>query len=281
MPDATELDHVALALPDRTPFWAMFAGDLGGRWVGGADTFGGFAFAQLRFANGMKVEALEPSPGGSDFLVRFLAAAGPGAHHLTFKVADLHEALPRAWDAGYRPFGVDLEGPAWKEAFLHPREASGIVVQLAWSEGELSEPPPAWLPPSRVPAPAELVHVAHAVADLEGALKLFKGLLHGRSVDAGAGGGIGWVDLAWPGAGRLRLMAGEPLGAWLGSRPGRLHHLAFRVESPGGVAGAVEHDGWWEVAPGPPLGTRLVLVGPGGALPQVVPGPRVQSRGEG
>jgi len=271
VPAATELDHVALALPDRTPFWSVLAGDLGGRWVGSGESLAGFAFAQLVFANGMKVEGLEPLfPGGDDFLSRFLAATGAGPHHLTFKVADLEEALERARAAGYQPLGIDLDGAHWKEAFLHPREASGIVVQLAWSHGELADPAPPWLPSPRLPTNAELVHVAHAVADLEAALSLFKGLLGGRSADAGAGGGLGRVDLAWPGPGRLRLLAGEPVRAWLGSRAGRLHHLCFRVEDPGAVAGAVDRDGWWEVPPDQPLGTRFVLVEPAAPLPLAV-----------
>lgn len=266
MSDATELDHVALALPDRGPFWSTFAGDLAGRWVGGGESFGGFAFAQLRFANGMKIEGLEPfAPEGNDFLVRFLAAAGPGPHHLTFTVADLEATLDRARSADYQVRGVDLEGAHWKEAFLHPRQA-GIVVQLAWSDADLDHPPPPWLPPPRGAA-AELVHVAHAVADLDGALRLFKGLLGGRSEDAGAGGGLGWVDLAWPGPGRLRLLAGDPVDPWVGTRAGRLHHLAFRVDDPAGVAGAVDRGGWWEVAPNDPLGTRLVLVERDAPLP--------------
>ncbi len=263
-----ELDHVAIALHEPTSFWSLFAGDLAGRWVGGAETLGGFAFSQLRFAGGMKVEALEPfSPERNDFLVRFLASSGPGPHHLTFKVADLEDAIHRARAAGYEPIGIELSGRHWKEAFLHPREACGIVVQLAWSPAELDDPPRPSLPPARVGTAAELVHVAHAVADLEGALGLFKGLLDGRSVDAGAGGGLGWVDLAWPGGGRLRLLAGDPVQSWLGERPGRLHHLGFRVEEPAGVAGAAGRDGWWEVAPTSLVGTRLVLVEPGAELP--------------
>ncbi len=260
-------DHVALALADRRPFLEVFAGDLGGRWVGGADTLGGFSFSQLRYANGMKVEALEPLLPGSDFLVRFLAATGPGPHHLTFKVPDLSAAVELAAAAGYAPLGVSIDDDRWHEAFLHPREASGIVVQLAWSAGELHKPPPAWLPASRVAAPAELVHVALAVADLDGALRLFKGLLGGRSVDAGAGGGLGFVDLAYDGPGRLRLLAGGPVGPWIGDRPGRLHSVCFRVRDPAGVAGAVAGPGWWEVAPEPPLGTRLILVEPGAPVP--------------
>lgn len=245
----------------------MFVRDLGGRWVGGRDTAKGFSVAQLRFANGMKVEGLEPLAGGRDFLFRFVADRGAGPHHLTFKVPDLRAAIERAEAAGYQPFGISLERPWWKEAFLHPQEATGIVVQLAWAAGELRDPAPDDLPEPRVAEPAALVHVAHAVADLEAALALFKGLLGGRSVDAGAGGGTGWVDLAYPGPGRLRLLAGGPAASWVGEQPGRLHSLCFRLADPGAVAGAERREGWWEVGPDSPIGVRLVLIEPDAPVP--------------
>ncbi len=258
------LDHVALALADPAPFWDVFAGSLGGRWVGGGDSLGGFSFGQLRYTGGMKVEVLEPLAGGSDFLSRFLAANGPGPHHLTFTVPDLGTTLDEATALGYEPLGVSLEDPRWKEAFLHPREAAGIVVQLAFAAGEPEGPAPADLPAPGPGEPAALVQVAHAVADLEAALSLFKGLLGGETVDAGAGAGLGYVDLAWPSrgadTGRLRLLAGDPVAPWVGGRAGRLHSLCFRMDDPSGVAGAVAHPGGWEVAPTPPLGVRLVLI---------------------
>jgi len=225
----------------------------------------------------MGVEALA-ALGSSDerhFLPRFLAASGPGPHHLTFKVADVEAAAARATAAGYKPMGLSLERADWKEVFLHPRQAGGILVQLAWSPAALADPVPAWLPDLGDGDPAELVHVALAVADLDGALALGKGLLDGITVDAGAGGGAGFVDLAWPGAGphaggRLRLLAGTPLEGWVGGRAGRLHSLCFRLAHPGAVPGAMDRGGWWEVPAAPELGVRLVLVEPGAALPVVL-----------
>ena len=41
--------------------------------------------------------------------------------------------------------------PAWKEAFLHPKQAQGIVVQLAESHPELE--PEEWIAPAFPPAP--------------------------------------------------------------------------------------------------------------------------------
>src|SRR5918993_2572674 len=93
------LDHVSIALPSGRAAWPLLRGDLGGEWVaaGGA---AGFRFATFRYAGGMQVELLEPHrPERDDFLARFLAAHGPGLHHLTFKVPDLLAAVEVGDDA--------------------------------------------------------------------------------------------------------------------------------------------------------------------------------------
>ncbi len=91
---AADLDHVAIAVESYDDAWAVLRGDLGGEWAGGGDAVG-FSSAQVRFANGMKAEALVPfRPEENDFLRRFLDASGPGPHHLTFKVPDLVGSLP-------------------------------------------------------------------------------------------------------------------------------------------------------------------------------------------
>jgi methylmalonyl-CoA/ethylmalonyl-CoA epimerase len=126
-----DLDHVAVAVEEQASAWPRYAGDLGGQWLaGGAET--GFSAAQVRYANGMKVEVLEPyAVERNDFLRRFLDRSGPGPHHLTFKVADIALALELVEAAGYRPVNVNIDYPEWKEAFIHPKDAPGVVVQLA------------------------------------------------------------------------------------------------------------------------------------------------------
>ena len=83
------------------------------------------------------IEIIVPDgpPGG--FLHRFIAARGAGPHHVTFKVPDIHAALDRARALGYEPVGFDDRSPSWKEAFLHPKQAQGIVVQFAEAHPEL------------------------------------------------------------------------------------------------------------------------------------------------
>jgi hypothetical protein len=209
----------------------------------------------------MRVEVLAPANvEHNDFLRRFLDGSGPGPHHMTFKVPDLAAALAEAEAAGFDPIGVDLRDPTWKEAFLHPRQAMGVVVQLAEAEGGWQSPPPPGLPEPADPA-SSLDHVAHAVADLDGGLALFAGLLGGAEQDRGDDEGARWVELAWAGPGRIRLVApttpSSPVATVLAGRTGRVHSLAFTVPSlPAGRPRVVEPDGT--------LGVRLVLRPPSG-----------------
>jgi methylmalonyl-CoA/ethylmalonyl-CoA epimerase len=252
-----DLDHVAVAVERWSDAWPHYRGDLSGEWVAGGAA-PGFSSAQLRYANGMKIEVLEPNlVDVNDFLRRFLDRNGPGPHHLTYKVADIQSALADAEASGYRPVGVDLSMDDWKEAFLHPKDAPGVVVQLAESHGSWASDPPADLPAARMSAPATLVHVAHAVASLDEGTRLFVDLLGGKETARGEDATANWLDLAWPGPGRVRLAEptspSSPLSAWLDGRAGRVHHIGFATQE-GSDIGAASLE--------PPLnnGVRLCLV---------------------
>ena len=252
-----DLDHVALAFEDRAPGQQRYAGELGGEWIGGgADP--GFWSEQVKFANGMKVELLEPlNVDENDFLRRFLDRNGPGPHHLTFKVADIVGALGLVEAAGYRPVSVNLENDHWKEAFLHPKDAPGVVVQIAQSsgDGDWGMPIPDGYP-TPATSPATLDRVTHAVASLDVGLRLFRDLLAGEEHDRGADETGAWVDLRWPGPGRVRLVEPNgptsPLATWIGDRAGRVHHLAFTLPGAGDRR---------EVPPDVNHGVRLLING--------------------
>ena len=87
------LDHIAHAVPRWEDAWPRYVTELGASGIP-VDPAPGFAPAQLRFANRARLEVLMPNDVESnDFLDRFLRTNGPGAHHLTFKVPDLEEAI--------------------------------------------------------------------------------------------------------------------------------------------------------------------------------------------
>ena len=156
--------------------------------------------------------------GGPDaaFLERFLAARGAGPHHFNFVVDDIGEALARIRALGIEPVGVNLANPYWKEAFLPPRTAHGIVIQVAQQAGSPRVPAPRELPEPGPPASFDLIE--HRVSDLAGATRLFRQALDGQLEAASDRA----AELTWPGGKRIRLVRedGLPLG-------GALHHIRF------------------------------------------------------
>lgn len=128
--DVLKLDHVAVATWDVRNQVRLLTEVLGARFVDGGDQHQtGFRWLQFALGGG-KVEVLEPLHADG-FLHRFLTRRGEGLHHVTFYVPDLGAAIPALERAGYEPVDVDLAHEGWKEAFLHPRDTSGVMVQLA------------------------------------------------------------------------------------------------------------------------------------------------------
>lgn len=183
-----KLDHIAIGVPDVARVAAFLAGDLGGRQHGSGPG-NGFATWQWEFAGGGVIEIIVPHGPPDGFMHRFLATRGAGAHHITFKVPDLHAALDRARGLGYEPVGIDESSPAWKEAFLHPKQAQGIVIQFAEWHPELeSEPyaagvrPPFPRVPHTAPDAVCVLGLVLSARSAERALHQWQALLGGEPV---------------------------------------------------------------------------------------------------
>ena len=121
-------DHIAIAVHQITDAANLIEALLGGV-PGDSGTGRGFTFRQWTFTGGT-VELLEPR-GADSFLRRFLAARGEGLHHVTFKVQDLPRWADRFRAAGYRVVGENYDNPEWREIFIHPKSAHGVLIQLA------------------------------------------------------------------------------------------------------------------------------------------------------
>ena len=126
-------DHAAIAAPRIRDLLPLYADILGGRIINGGDnTRVGYRALQLAYADGSKIELMEPL-AGSTFFDAFFASRGAGLHHVTFKVDNLDDALDRLRAAGIPLTGLYRDDPAWQEVFIHPRDASGVLVQIAQS----------------------------------------------------------------------------------------------------------------------------------------------------
>ncbi len=217
----TILDHVSIGTRVLADGWELFGGVLGGTWGYGGDS-PGFWWGQLEFRTGPKIELITPTPSpDSAFLERFLDARGAGPHHLNFMVSDIAGTLRRVQAVGIDPVQVSLDDPNWKEAFLRPRDAFGIVIQVAEQSGRPPElPAPSGLSPARLQSSFTLVD--HYVDDLDAAVRLFESVLDGEIVARPEGSRT--AELAWPNGARLRLIAGRETPAGnAGGAPGPLH----------------------------------------------------------
>ncbi len=221
-----KLDHVALAVGDPDPVFRALAGELGAVPLWGGEPPGkGFRAAQLRMGvDGMTVEIITPHPSSRDgFLARFLAESGEGPHHLTFKVDDIEAELERLSDLGFEPVNADLTNPVWREAFIHPRQSHGTVIQIAQPgyetppisemvEAALRDGPflmvgERWWDPEAVRVggePAVLRRVVIRTPDLEAGSVFYGEVLGGRAVVVDGDR----VDVAWEG-GTVRLERGS------------------------------------------------------------------------
>jgi catechol 2,3-dioxygenase-like lactoylglutathione lyase family enzyme len=186
-------DHIALAIPRMADAPEFLVGVLGGIPSFGSDS-GVYRFGQWMYEGGGRLEVLEPI-GDDGFLHRFLATRGPGIHHVTFKVPSLGAACERARARGYAIVGFDDSNPHWKEAFLHPREALGIVVQFAESSG--APPPHRWRPPAappHPPPPVTILGLRTRARSVERAQRQWGEVLTGSAT----AGTIGEVIYRWP-----------------------------------------------------------------------------------
>jgi len=178
---------------DTAPF---LAGELGGIPDAGQPS-GVFTWGTYRFEGGGSIELIEPL-GPDGFAHRFLAERGPGIHHVTFKVPSLDDVCARAEEAGYGIVGRDDSDPEWREAFLHPKQALGIVVQFA-QPGPSDPtthpltPPPAVASP---PPPLTLLGLRMRCQSRERAVTQWGTVLQGEMAE----GPRGDLLFRWPGS---------------------------------------------------------------------------------
>jgi methylmalonyl-CoA epimerase len=77
------------------------------------------------------IELLEPV-GGDGAIAKFLKTRGPGLHHVAFHVPDIAGDMERLRAAGLPPLeaGPRAGARGHKVCFLHPKYASGVLVEL-------------------------------------------------------------------------------------------------------------------------------------------------------
>ena len=125
-------DHFSIAVRDIDASHTLVTLMGGSPAGGGFDDEGNFDWVQFDLPGQGRLEMISPAtPDPDHFLNRFLAQNGEGLHHLTFKVADITAAVAHATELGFTVVGFNDTNPDWKEAFIHPASAHGVLIQFA------------------------------------------------------------------------------------------------------------------------------------------------------
>jgi len=124
------IDHIGLAVSDIEAASVTFSRLLGEE----AASVEQLAAQQVRLCfvpnAAPNLELLEPLAPESA-TGRFLAKRGEGMHHVCFAVDDIEVELTRLHDAGFELIDrVARRGHGGLVAFVHPRAAHGVLVEL-------------------------------------------------------------------------------------------------------------------------------------------------------
>ncbi len=197
----TVFDHVAIATNKIANAPGLLVGELGGISGYGGPS-GDFSWWHWDYDGGGRIEIIEPDgpPGG--FVHRHLERLGAGIHHVNFEVDSLKETVVLAERLGFSVVGYDDSHEYWKEAFLHPKSAMGIVVQLVesshhdheheeWDHSDMA--PPA--EPADPPPAVTVVGVRMRTARREAAVRQWGELLNGECTETSNG-----LSFRWPGS---------------------------------------------------------------------------------
>ena len=132
------VERVALAVEDLEAATAFFEGWFGAKFHP-EEVIEDMGIRYRPFDLGeSKLELLQATRPDSP-VARFIQSKrGPGVHHITFEVDDLEAATEelerRGGRVAYRhsyPPGTTFEGYVWREAFIHPKDAFGVLIHLA------------------------------------------------------------------------------------------------------------------------------------------------------
>jgi len=125
-----KMNHVAIAVEDIDAALAFWQGALGITLDHVEDVPSQKAKVAFLPVGESEIELVQPTASDTG-TAKFLASRGPGMHHLCFEVDDIEGMLAVLKEKGIRLINeepLELEGR--RMAFVHPKSANGVLVEL-------------------------------------------------------------------------------------------------------------------------------------------------------
>jgi len=125
------IDHIAIAVRDYNKAYRFFS-ELLGAIPGSSsrDDRMKYVWQNMSLGDLSRLELLTPTGAGS-FLDGFLDKKEGGVHHITMQTPDIQMAAAVLDRNGIPYFGYHEYGTLWKELFIHPKDAFGVLIQIA------------------------------------------------------------------------------------------------------------------------------------------------------
>jgi methylmalonyl-CoA/ethylmalonyl-CoA epimerase len=125
------IDHIGIAVADLAAALAFYRDALGLEVSAPEEVGSQRVRAHFIPAGGSALELLEATADDSP-IAKYVAKRGPGLHHITLRVENIHAALEELKARGVRLIDAAPRTGAHGSlvAFIHPSSAHGVLVEL-------------------------------------------------------------------------------------------------------------------------------------------------------
>jgi methylmalonyl-CoA/ethylmalonyl-CoA epimerase len=125
------IDHVSLAVKDykgAVEFYTKILGAIS--QYNGTDNILKYYWETFALGDLSRLEIIKPTGKGS-FLDNFLRNREGGIHHLVLQTPNIEMTKNVLENNNIPYFGYINYGDSWKELFIHPKDAFGVLLQIA------------------------------------------------------------------------------------------------------------------------------------------------------
>ncbi len=127
----SRIDHVSIAVKDFEGAKRFFKDIIGAiECSKGTDEGKKFLWEIFSAGDLSRIELITPTGSGS-FLDGFLKDREGAVHHITFETPDIDKAREILRNKNIPFFEGTDYGGVWKEIFIHPKDAFGVLIQIA------------------------------------------------------------------------------------------------------------------------------------------------------